>query len=270
MHLPLPLALKQDLGSSLYSKGLLIYIPGLIQFSSVSQSCLTLWNPMDCSTPGFPVHHHLLEIAQTHVHRVSDAIQPSLPLSSPSPPAFNLSQHSGSFSRSKFFFFFFFFSFVFISWRLITLQYCSGFCHTLTWISHKFTCVPRPDPPSHLLPHPIPLGLPSTPALSTCLMHSTWAGDLFHPLYYTCFNAILSEHPTLAFSHRVPKCVLYICISFSTLHIGLSLPYFKIPYLCISILYWSLSFWLTSPCIMGSSFIHLIRTDSNEFFLMAE
>ena len=77
--------------------------------------------------------------------------------------------------------FFFFFPFIFISWRLITLQYCSGFCHTLTWISHGFTCVPHPDPPSHLPLHPIPLGLPTAPALSTCLMHPTWAGDLFHP-----------------------------------------------------------------------------------------
>ena len=76
---------------------------------------------------------------------------------------------------------FFFFPFIFISWRLITLQYCSGFCHTLTWISHGFTCVPHPDPSSLLPPHPIPLGLPSAPALSTCLMHPTWAGGLFHP-----------------------------------------------------------------------------------------
>ena len=73
----------------------------------------------------------------------------------------------------------FFFSFIFISWRLITLQYCSGFCHTLTWISHGFTCVPHPDPPSSLPLHPIPLGVPSAPAPSTCLMHPTWAGDLF-------------------------------------------------------------------------------------------
>ena len=56
---------------------------------------MTLWDPMDCSTPGFPVHHQLLELAQTHVHWVSDAIQPSHPLLSPSPPAFNLSQHQG-------------------------------------------------------------------------------------------------------------------------------------------------------------------------------
>ena len=74
-----------------------------------------------------------------------------------------------------------FFSFIFISWRLITLQYCSGFCHTLTSISHGFTCIPHPNPPSHLRLYPIPLGLPSAPGPSTCLMHPTWAGDLFHP-----------------------------------------------------------------------------------------
>ena len=69
----------------------------LLMFSSVTQSCPTLCDPMDCSTPGFPVHHQLLELAQTYVHRVSDVIQPSHPLSSPSPPAFNLSQHQGLF-----------------------------------------------------------------------------------------------------------------------------------------------------------------------------
>ena len=64
---------------------------------SVAQSCLILCDPMDCRTPGFPVHHQLLELAQTHVHWISDAIQPSHPLSSPSPPTFNLSQHQGLF-----------------------------------------------------------------------------------------------------------------------------------------------------------------------------
>ena len=64
-----------------------------VQFSSVAQSCPTLCDPMDCSTPGLPVHHQLPEFMQTHVHRVGDAIQPSHPLSSPSPPAHNLSQH---------------------------------------------------------------------------------------------------------------------------------------------------------------------------------
>ena len=67
------------------------------QFSSVAQLCPTCCDPMNHSTPGLPVHHQLLEITQTHVHRVSDAIQPSHPLSSPSPPAPNPSQHQGLF-----------------------------------------------------------------------------------------------------------------------------------------------------------------------------
>ena len=67
------------------------------QFSSVAQSCPTLCDPMNCSTSGLPVHHQLPEFTQTHVHRVSDAIQPSHPLLSPSPPAPNLSQHQGLF-----------------------------------------------------------------------------------------------------------------------------------------------------------------------------
>ena len=66
-------------------------------FSSVTQLCPTLCDPMDCSTPGFPVHQQLLELAQTHVHWVSDAIQPSHPLSSPFPPTFSLCQHQGLF-----------------------------------------------------------------------------------------------------------------------------------------------------------------------------
>ena len=65
----------------------------LLQFSSVTQSCPTVWDPMNRSKPGFPVHHQLPAFTQTHVHRVSDAIQPSHPLSSPFPPASNPSQH---------------------------------------------------------------------------------------------------------------------------------------------------------------------------------
>ena len=66
-----------------------------VQFSSVAQLCLTLCDPMDSRMPCFPVHHQLPELTQTHVHWVGDAIQPSHPLSSPSPPAFNLYQHQG-------------------------------------------------------------------------------------------------------------------------------------------------------------------------------
>ena len=68
-----------------------------VHFSSVAQSCPTLCDPMNHSTPGLPVHHHLLEFTQTHVHRVGGAIQPSHPLSSPSPPAFSLSQYQDLF-----------------------------------------------------------------------------------------------------------------------------------------------------------------------------
>ena len=72
----------------------------IIQFSSVAQSCLTLCNPMNWSTPGLPVHHHLPEFTQTHVHQVGDAIQPSHPLSSPFPPAPNPSQHLKMLSKT--------------------------------------------------------------------------------------------------------------------------------------------------------------------------
>ena len=70
-----------------------------VQFSSVAQSCLTLCDPMNCSMPGLPVHHQLLEPTQTHVHLIGDAIQPPHPLLSPSPPALNLSQHQSLFQR---------------------------------------------------------------------------------------------------------------------------------------------------------------------------
>ena len=76
----------------------LVYLDTLTQsVSSAAQSCLTLFNPMNHSTPGVPVYHQLPELTQTHVHWVSDAIQPSHPLLSPSPPALNLSQHQGLF-----------------------------------------------------------------------------------------------------------------------------------------------------------------------------
>ena len=78
-----------------------IYISS-VQFNSVTQLCLTLCDPMNCSTPGLPVHHQFREFTQTHVHRVGDAIQPSLPLSFPSPPTFNLSQHQSLSNESVF------------------------------------------------------------------------------------------------------------------------------------------------------------------------
>ena len=88
---------KSFLYSSVYSCHLFLISPASIQFSSVAQSCPTLCDPMNRSTPGFPVHHQLLGLTQTHIHWVSDAIQPSHPLSSPSPPAPNPSQHQSLF-----------------------------------------------------------------------------------------------------------------------------------------------------------------------------
>ena len=85
--------------SVLFGKQRIVYPRDVraIQFSSVAQSCPTLCDPMNRSTPGLPVHHQLLEFTETHVHRVSDAIQPTHPLLSPSPPAPNPSQHQSLF-----------------------------------------------------------------------------------------------------------------------------------------------------------------------------
>ena len=107
---------SSDLGNFCYSPhraldsvGLKVLVPNVVfppenttrillnLFSSVAQSCLTLCDPMNCRTPGLAVHHQPLEFTQTQVHWVGDAIQPSHPLLSPSPPALNLSQHQGLF-----------------------------------------------------------------------------------------------------------------------------------------------------------------------------
>ena len=132
-----------------------------------------------------------------------------------------------------------------------------------------YMCSPSRTPlPPPSLPHP------SGSSQCTSPEHPVSCIEPEPVICFTCdntrFNATLSNHPTLAFSHRVQKTVLYISVSFAVLHIGSSLPSFYIPYICISIPYWCFSFWLTSLCIIGSSFIHLIRTDSNVFFIMAE
>ena len=85
------------LNSSLTYIVCVLFLSFSVQFSSVTKSCPTLCDPMNCSTPALPVHYHLPEFTQTHVHWVNDAIQPSRPLSTPSPAAFNLSQHQGLF-----------------------------------------------------------------------------------------------------------------------------------------------------------------------------
>ena len=89
---------------------------------------------------------------------------------------------------------FLFFPFIFISWRQITLQYCSSFCHTMTWISHGFTCIPHPDPPSHLPLHLIPLGsVHQARALVSCIK----------PGLVTCFT-LDNIHVSMLFSQIIP------------------------------------------------------------------
>ena len=116
--------------------------------------------------------------------------------------------------------------FIYFNWRLITLQYCGSFCHKLTWISHGCTCVP-------LFQISLPPPSPSHPSrLSQCTGFERPVShiELGLVIYFTygnmCFNAILSNHLTLAFFHRVQNSVFYICVSLSILHIGLSLPWF--------------------------------------------
>ena len=106
-----------------------------------------------------------------------------------------------------------FYLFIYFNWRLITLQYCSRFCHTLTWISHGYTCVPHPETPFHLYPHSIPQGHPSAPALST-LSHASnldW-GSVSHMIIcmFQYYSLKSSHHHLLPQSPR--DCSIYLCL----------------------------------------------------------
>ena len=103
----------------------------------------------------------------------------------------------------------FLFLFSYFNWRLITLQYCGGFFHTLTWISHGCTCVPHPKSPSHLPLHPIPLGCPSAPALSAVIhtLNLDWWSTSHMVIYkFQCYS-LKSSHPP-----RVQKSVLSLSL----------------------------------------------------------
>ena len=116
--------------------------------------------------------------------------------------------------------FFFKYKFIYFNWRLIILQYCIGFAihqHESATGIHMF---PILNPPPTSLPIPSLWVIPVHQPQASSIMHRTWTGDLFHIWYYTCFNVILPNHPTLSLSHRVQKPVLHICVSFAVPHTG--------------------------------------------------
>ena len=126
-----------------------------------------------------------------------------------------LKENSFSLSKKLFIFYSFFFRLIFISWRLITLQYCSGFCHTLTWISHGFTCIPHPYPPSHLPLHPSPLGLPSAPGPSI-LSHASslgWWSVSPEIIYMFRCCSLETSHPRLL-PQSLKDCSINLCLFF--------------------------------------------------------
>ena len=118
------------------------------------------------------------------------------------------------------------YKFIYFNWRLITLQYCIGFAihqHESATGIHMF---PILNPPPTSLPIPSLCVVPVHQPQASSIVHRTWTGDSFLISYYTCFNAILPNLPTLALSHRVQKTVLYICVSFVVSHTGLLYPLF--------------------------------------------
>ena len=123
--------------------------------------------------------------------------------------------------------FFFLFSYpLYFLFSFFTLQYCIGFA--IHWLEstmgvHVF---PILNPPPTSLPVPSLWVIPVHQPQASCILHRTWTGDSFLIWYYTCFNAILPNHPTLSLSQRVQKTVLYICVSFAVSYTGLSLPSF--------------------------------------------
>ena len=123
--------------------------------------------------------------------------------------------------------FFFFFNF--------TILCC--FCHTSTWICHGIHVFPILNPPPTSLLIPSLWVIPVHQPQASCILHWTWSGNSFQIWYYTCFNAIPPNHPTLSLSLRVQKTVVYICVSFAGSHTGLLSSSFQIPYICVSMLY---------------------------------
>ena len=143
------------------------------------------------------------------------------------------------------------------------------FCHTLTWIRHRCICVPHPEHPSHHPPHPIPLSHPSAPAPST--LYHAWNLD-WHFISQMIIYIFQCHSPKSSHPRPLPQspkdCSIHLCLFCCLAYRVIVTIFLNSIYMC----YYTVLvfFFLTSLCIMGSSFIHLIRTDSNLFFLMAE
>ena len=162
------------------------------------------------------------------------------------------------------------FIYLFIFNRIFALFYFTilyWFCHTLTWICHRCIRAPNPESPSHLPPHiisldPSPCTSPKHPV--SCIKHRLAIRFLHYSTHVSMpFFQIIPLSPSPSES----KSPFYTSVSLLLSYIqGHHCHLSKFPYICVSILYWCFSFWLTSLCIIGSSFIHLIRTDSNVFF----
>ena len=125
-------------------------------------------------------------------------------------------------------------------------------------------------PPPTSCPIPSLWVIPVHQPQASCILHRTWTDDSFLIWHYTCFNAILPNHPTLSLSQSPKDCSIHLCLFCCLAYRVIVTIFLNSIYIYVSILYWCFSFWLTSLCIIGSSFIHLIRTDSNVFFLMVE
>ena len=168
-----------------------------------------------------------------------------------------------------YFFSFFLFKFIYFNLRLITLQYCTGFAihwHESTMGVHVFSIL-NPLPTS--LPIPSLWVIPVQQPWASCIMHRTWTGDSFHMIIY-----IFPCHfPKSSYPHPLPQsakdCWIHLCLFCWLTYRVIVIIFLNSIYMSY-MLYWCFSFCLTSLCIIGSSFIHLNRTDSNVLFLMAE